>query len=65
MLIKATQGQTKEPRNLVETAFVEAVKQEAEISLPLLSTQVECRLPKRLRISLSTVCASQQLMASV
>ena len=49
----------KEPRNLVETAcvetafveaaFVEAVKQAAEISLPLLSTQVECRLPKRLR----------------
>ena len=39
----------KEPRNLVETAFVEAVKQEAEINLPLLSTQVECRLPKRLR----------------
>lgn len=49
MLIKATQDQTKEPRNHVETAFVEAVKQEAEISLPLLSTQVECRLPKRLR----------------
>ena len=65
VLIKATQGQTKEPRNLVETAFVEAVKQEAEISLPLLSTQVECRLPKRLRISLSTVCASQQPLASV
>ena len=60
----------KEPRNLVETAcvetaFVEAVKQAAEISLPLLSTQVECRLPKRLRISLSTVCASQQPLASV
>ena len=49
VLIKTTQGQTKEPRNHVETAFVEAVKQEAEISLPLLSTQVECRLPKRLR----------------
>ena len=49
VLMKATQGQTKEARNLVETAFAEAVKQAAEISLPLLSTQVECRLPKRLR----------------
>ncbi|MDC0261300.1 hypothetical protein OAK65_04195 [Synechococcus sp. AH-551-N17] len=49
VLIKATQCQTKEPRNLVETAFAEAVKQAAEISLPLLSTQVECRLPKCLR----------------
>ena len=54
VLVKATQGQTKEPHNLVETAcdetaLIEAVKQEAEISLPLLSTQVECRLPKRLR----------------
>ena len=29
MLIKATQGQTKEARNLVETAFVEAVEQAA------------------------------------
>ena len=29
VLIKATQGQTKEPRNLVETAFVEVVEQAA------------------------------------
>ena len=49
VLMKATQGQTKEPRNLVETAFAEGVKQAAEISLPLLRTQLECRLPKRLR----------------
>ena len=29
LLMKATQGQTKEARNLVETAFVEAVEQAA------------------------------------
>ena len=29
VLMKATQGQTKEARNLVETAFVEAVEQAA------------------------------------